>query len=206
MPQCPKCAQKIPADAPGGICPSCAIRGAMEPSEPSEPSLASTAAQAPASGESAREAAATGSFDSSPKTTIPPDAGARVKYFGDYELLEEIARGGMGVVWKARQSTLKRDVALKMIRAGALASPDEVARFLREAEAAANLQHANIVAIHEVGEHDGQHYFSMDLVNGRDLGALVAEGPLPPQRRRVTSRSSPRRSTSPINAAPCTAT
>ncbi len=88
----------------------------------------------------------------------------------------------MGVVWKARQSTLKRDVALKMIRAGALASADEVARFHREAEAAANLQHPNIVAIHEVGEHDGQHYFSMDLVNGRDLGALVAEGPLAPQR------------------------
>jgi hypothetical protein len=69
-----------------------------------------------------------------------------------------------------------------MIRAGALASPDEVARFLREAEAAANLQHPHIVAIHEVGEHDGQRYFSMDLVNGRDLGAFVAEGPLAPQR------------------------
>src|SRR5271165_6098558 len=88
----------------------------------------------------------------------------------------------MGVVWKARQSTLNREVALKMIRAGTLASPDEVARFLREAEAAANLQHPNIVAIHEVGEYDGQHYFSMDLVDGRDLGALAAEGPLAPQR------------------------
>src|SRR5208282_6189916 len=126
--------------------------------------------------ESIHESVATGHFDSSPANAIPPDVGKRLKYFGDYELLEEIARGGMGVVWKARQSNLKRDVALKMIRAGALASPDEVARFLREAEAAANLQHPNIVAIHEVGEHDGQHYFSMDLVDGRDLGALVAEG------------------------------
>ena len=88
----------------------------------------------------------------------------------------------MGVVWKARQTSLNRDVALKMIRAGALASPDEVARFLREAEAAANLQHPNIVAIHEVGEHGGQHYFSMDFVAGRDLGALVKDGPLSPQR------------------------
>ena len=112
----------------------------------------------------------------------------------------------MGVVWKARQSNLNRDVALKMIRAGALASPDEVARFLREAEAAANLQHPNIVAIHEVGEHDGQHYFSMDLVGGRDLGRRSQEGPLAPQRAARTSRSLPRRSTSPISAAPCIAT
>ena len=107
---------------------------------------------------------------------------ARLQYFGDYELLEEIARGGMGVVWKARQTSLKSDVALKMIRAGALASHEEVQRFLREAEAAANLQHPNIVAIHEVGEHDGQHYFSMDYVAGRDLGAIVKDGPLSPQR------------------------
>jgi predicted Ser/Thr protein kinase len=113
---------------------------------------------------------------------ISPEAGVRLKYFGDYELLEEIARGGMGVVWKARQSSLKRDVALKMIRAGVLASPDEIERFLREAEAAANLQHPNIVAIHEVGEYGGQHYFSMDYVAGRDLGALVKDGPLSPQR------------------------
>lgn len=105
----------------------------------------------------------------------------RLKYFGDYELLDEIARGGMGVVWKARQSSLNRRVALKMIRAGSLASKAEVDRFLREAEAAANLQHPNIVAIHEVGEHGGQHYFSMDYVEGRDLGSLVKEGPLSPQ-------------------------
>jgi hypothetical protein len=68
-----------------------------------------------------------------------------------------------------------------MIRAGSLASPEEVQRFLREAEAAANLQHPNIVAIHEVGEHQGQHYFSMDYVAGRDLGSLVQDGPLTAQ-------------------------
>jgi len=127
------------------------------------------------------ESEATGFPDSSPATTIGPEAGVRLKYFGDYELLERIAQGGMGVVWKARQSSLKRDVALKMIRAGALAGPDEVERFLREAEAAANLQHPNIVAIHEVGEFGGQHYFSMDYVAGRDLGAIVKDGPLSPQ-------------------------
>jgi hypothetical protein len=119
--------------------------------------------------------------DSLPAAAGAPDVGTRVQYFGDYELLEEIARGGMGVVWRARQTSLKRDVALKMIRNGALAGPDEVARFLREAEAAANLQHPNIVAIHEVGEHDGQHYFSMDYVAGRDLGTVVKDGPLSPQ-------------------------
>jgi eukaryotic-like serine/threonine-protein kinase len=115
-----------------------------------------------------------------PKNARTPEAGERVRYFGDYELLEEIARGGMGIVWKARQSSLKRDVALKMIRDGVLAGPEEVTRFLREAEAAANLQHPNIVAIHEVGEHGGQHYFSMDYVAGRNLGSLVTDGPLPP--------------------------
>ena len=159
---CPQCGKPLPSDGPQGLCPACLLKAALP-------------------GQSVLESAATGLHDSSPATAIAAEAGARLKYFGDYELLEEIARGGMGVVWKARQTSLNRDVALKMIRAGALASPDEVERFLREAEAAANLQHPNIVAIHEVGEHGGQHYFSMDYVAGRDLGALVKDGPLSPQ-------------------------
>jgi tRNA A-37 threonylcarbamoyl transferase component Bud32 len=161
-PVCPQCGKPLPSDAPQGLCPECLLKAALP-------------------GQSAFESSATGVYEF-PATALTLEAGVRLKYFGDYELLEEIARGGMGVVWKARQASLNRIVALKMIRAGALASPEEVQRFLREAEAAANLQHPNIVAIHEVGEHEGHHYFTMDYVAGRDLGALVKNGPLPPNR------------------------
>lgn len=103
---------------------------------------------------------------------------ARSGNFGDYKLLDKIAQGGMGVVYKARQVKLNRVVAVKMILGGQLADASAVRRFYSEAEAAGRLQHPGIVSIYEVGEHEGQHFFSMEFVDGQSLAERVRENPL----------------------------
>ena len=110
---------------------------------------------------------------------MPDRSGTLLPYFGDYELEHEIARGGMGIVYRARQHTLNRTVAVKVLRDNAFAGGDEVERFKTEAGAAAALRHPHIVGIHEIGEHNGTHFFSMDYVPGGTLSQLLRDGPLP---------------------------
>lgn len=103
---------------------------------------------------------------------------AQSSRFGDYNLIEEIGRGGMGVIFRARQTKLDRVVALKLILANRLASVEEIRRFYTEAQAAGRLKHPNIVSIHEVGEVHGQHFFAMDFIPGTTLASILSEGPL----------------------------
>ena len=99
--------------------------------------------------------------------------------FGDFLLECELGRGGMGIVYKAYEPALNRRVALKMILSGSLSGEQELARFRAEASAAARLRHPNVVKVHRVGEHNGQHYFSMDFIEGMSLADKLAGGPLP---------------------------
>ena len=126
----------------------------------------------------------TGPFTPSSSSDATDSAGTShlPREFGDFELLEELGRGGMGVVYKARQKSLDRLVALKMVREAHLATDEDRARFRTEAESAARLKHPNIVTVHEVGTAGGQAYLCMEFVGGQTLAEKVrADGPLPPR-------------------------
>jgi WD40 repeat protein len=116
--------------------------------------------------------------DGSAERFLESHATVAPRRIGDYEILSEVARGGMGVVYAARQKRLDRIVALKVMNGGAFNRDSQVARFEVEAHAAANLSHPNIVPIHEIGEYEGCHYFSMPLVEGTTLAARLTEGQL----------------------------
>ena len=142
---CSECGLELPEGETTAGCPNCLLRLA----------LGDAPAEAPAA----------------PQLRLPP--GLKSRFFGDYELLNEISRGGMGLVYRARQLSLNRMVAVKMIHGAHLASPEARLRFRVEIETVAQLDHPHIVSLYEAGEHDGTHFFSMRLVEGTNLGEYV---------------------------------
>ena len=171
---CRKCGAKIFSDAPKGLCIACVLEKALGVEAETlvatvvDPGLAEQLARDEATG--------------APPVKIAAHAGELLGELGDYELLEVVGRGGQGVVFRARQKSLNRIVALKVISLGQWASTAHLKRFRLEAEAAARLEHPGIVPIHEVGEREGSCYFSMKFVEGGQLDQVARRQSMPPRR------------------------
>ena len=159
--------QRFPPGPPAWKRSICWPRAAIQPKSPLSLSIG-------------KEPAATSQANRLPPSMPPVNCAGSSG--GNFELLAEAGRGGMGVVYKARQKDLDRTVAMKMILSSRLASPDDVRRFQQEARAVARLRHPNIVGVHEVGQVLGQHYFTMDYIAGRSLGKALEAGPFEPER------------------------